>query len=84
MRDRQRSIRLLGLPAQLRSKLVYPMLLAHLIGSSWSRDNIYYLWLEVLACLAEGRNRESEYAERILREGEAKVAKLTDKDDIEA
>ena len=40
--------------------------------------------LEVLTCLAEGRNRESEYAGRILREGKAKVAKLSDKDDIEA
>ena len=40
--------------------------------------------MEVLTCLAEGRNRESEYAGRILREGEAKVAKLSDKDDIEA
>ena len=47
-------------------------------GNEWTKQ------LEVLACLTEGRNRESEYVGRVLREGEVKVAKLTDKDDIEA
>ena len=37
-----------------------------------------------LDSIGEGRNREGEQTSRILREAGAKVAKLTDGDDIEA
>eukprot|EP00731_Ephydatia_muelleri_P011301 Em0006g195a len=53
-------------------------------GKNYQRQKVMAETERAASENAEGRNCESEYAGRILREGETKVAKLTDKDDIEA
>ena len=49
-----------------------------------SREEEWRAQLKIFAQLAEGQNQEGEHTGPILREAEANVAKLTNKDDIEA